>query len=98
MSTLTVQEFAKELGRPVAELLEQFKEAGVSVSKVDAGVTAEDKVALLNYLQHKTRGGAGSEPRRITLKRRETTEIRMGGARGAPAKTVSIEVRKKHTY
>jgi translation initiation factor IF-2 len=99
MSTVTVQDFAKELGRPVDELLSQFKEAGVSVAKADGEVTAEDKVALLSYLQQKTRTTTiASDPRRITLKRRETTEIKLGGSRGAPAKTVSIEVRKKRTY
>ncbi|MEC9365405.1 MAG: translation initiation factor IF-2 [Pseudomonadota bacterium] len=98
MSTVTVQDFAKELGRPVDELLSQFKEAGVAVTKADASVTAEDKVALLSYLQQKTRSTSGAEPRRITLKRRETTELKLGGSRGAPAKTVSIEVRKKRTY
>ncbi|MES0873616.1 translation initiation factor IF-2 [Sinimarinibacterium thermocellulolyticum] len=98
MSTVTVQDFAKELGRPVEELLTQFKEAGVAVTKPDAAVTADDKVALLSYLQTKTRGVASGEPRKITLKRRETTELRLGGGRGTPAKTVSIEVRKKRTY
>ncbi len=98
MSTVTVQDFAKELGRPLEELLAQFKEAGVAVKDAQAAVSAEDKVALLNYLQHKTRGAVSAEPRRITLKRKETSELRLGGARGAPAKTVSIEVRKKRTY
>jgi translation initiation factor IF-2 len=98
MSTVTVQDFAKELGRPVEELLMQFKEAGVAAAKADSQVTAEDKVALLSYLQQKTRTTVASEPKRITLKRRETTELKLGGGRGAPAKTVSIEVRKKRTY
>lgn len=99
MSMVTVQDFAKELGRPVEELLLQFKEAGVSVKDAQAAVSADDKVSLLNYLQQKTRSPiATTEPRRITLKRKETTEIRLGGGRGAPAKTVSIEVRKKRTY
>ncbi|HEY0974137.1 MAG TPA: translation initiation factor IF-2 [Solimonas sp.] len=100
MSMVTVQDFAKELGRPVDELLSQFKEAGVAVKNAQSAVSAEDKVSLLNYLQQKTRGAAApvAEPRRITLKRKETTELRLGGGRGAPAKTVSIEVRKKRTY
>ncbi|SFF34027.1 translation initiation factor IF-2 [Fontimonas thermophila] len=98
-TTVTVQDFAKELGRPVEELLMQLKEAGVAVAKADSVITADDKVALLSYLQQKTRGIAvSSEPRRITLKRRETTELKLGGGRGTPAKTVSIEVRKKRTY
>jgi translation initiation factor IF-2 len=99
MSTVTVQDFAKELGRPIDELLMQFKEAGVTVAGASAPISGEDKVALLNYLQQKTGSSApSSEPKRITLKRRETTELKLGGARGAPSKTVSIEVRKKRTY
>ena len=54
MSTLTVQDFATELKRPVAELLSQFKEAGVSVKDEASAITAEDKLALLSYLKHKT--------------------------------------------
>lgn len=99
MSTVTVQDFAKELGRPIDELLMQFKEAGVTVAGASAPISGEDKVALLNYLQQKTGGAApAGAPKRITLKRRETTELKLGGARGAPSKTVSIEVRKKRTY
>ena len=95
---VTVQDFAKELGRPVDELLTQFKEAGVVVKNAQAEVSAEDKESLLSYLQQHARGPVSAEPRRITLKRKETTELRLGGSRGAPAKTVSIEVRKKRTY
>ncbi len=96
---VTVQDFAKELGRPVEELLTQLKDAGVTVAGATAELSADSKVALLNYLQQKSGGAtAANEPRRITLKRKETTELRMGGGRGAPAKTISIEVRKKRTY
>ncbi len=96
MSTVTVQDFAKELGRPIEELLGQFSEAGVSVKNATSPVSADDKVALLNYLKQKT-GLSSNEPRRITLKRKETTELKLGGGRGAPSKTISIEVRKKRT-
>lgn len=98
MSTVTVQEFAKELGRPVGELLEQLRSAGVIASEATSTVSAEDKVALLNFLRDKAHGaGASAQPRKITLRRRETSEIKLSGARGAPSKTVSIEVRKKRT-
>ncbi|WP_028079064.1 translation initiation factor IF-2 [Solimonas soli] len=97
MSNVTVQEFAKELNRPVDELLSQFHEAGVSVRDAQSAVSADDKVALLNYLKQKT-GLVSNEPRRITLKRKETTELKLGGGRGAPSKTISIEVRKKRTF
>ncbi|MES2488919.1 MAG: translation initiation factor IF-2 [Pseudomonadota bacterium] len=98
MSTVTVQEFATELSRPVTEILAQLKEAGVVVAGETAELSAADKQALLVYLQQKGRGGAVAPTSRITLKRKETTEIKLGGGRGAPTKTVSIEVRKKRTY
>jgi translation initiation factor IF-2 len=110
--SITVQDFADELKRPVAELLTQFKEAGVSVDSAKSAISAADKMSLLGYLRTKTRapvgtvgaspsaaGGAAAAGRgSITLKRKETTELRLGGARGAPTKTVSIEVRKKRTF
>ena len=112
MSTVTVLEFANELNRPVTELLAQFREAGVSVKEASSSISAQDKIALLSYLRQKTaratgQSGESSEPasaesdlgvRRISLKRKETSEIRVSGARGAPAKTVSIEVRKRRTF
>ncbi len=99
MSTVTVQEFATELSRPVTEILSQLKEAGVVVAGEKSELSAADKQALLVYLQQKSRSGAVAAPTsRITLKRKETTEIKLGGGRGAPAKTVSIEVRKRRTY
>ncbi|ULQ45895.1 translation initiation factor IF-2 [Flagellatimonas centrodinii] len=104
MSTVTVRDFANELNRSVDELLAQFREAGVSVSDEGTEITAQDKMALLSYLRQKTRAAgaplsASSDAgeRRITLKRKETSELRLGGARGTPTKTVSIEVRKKRT-
>jgi len=105
MSTVTVKDFADELKRPVEEILSQFREAGVAVAGSSSPVSASDKVALLSYLQQRGRnsgggngGGNSNEPRRITLKRRETSELKLGGGRGAPGKTVSIEVRKKRTF
>ena len=98
MST-TVRDFATELKIPVDLLLTQLKQAGVTVQGEASGVTAADKAALLTHLgKTGTTPAAGAEPRRITLKRKETTELRLGGGRGAPAKTVSIEVRKRRTY
>jgi translation initiation factor IF-2 len=97
MST-TVRDFASELKIPVDLLLTQLKQAGVSVQSESSPVTAADKAALLTHLGQKGGTASGTEPRRITLKRKETSELRLGGGRGAPAKTVSIEVRKRRTY
>jgi len=99
MSTLTVRDLASELHKPVDEMIAQLKEAGVEVSDKSSPVSPENKLALLGYLQKITRGGGAAEPRRITLKRKETSELKMGrGGRGTVTKTVSIEVRKRRTY
>ncbi len=99
MST-TVKDFAKELNRPLDELLGQLKEAGVPVKDAASAITGEDKLALLTYLKQKTRAGTlvAGEPKRITLKRKETSEIKLGTGRGATAKTVSVVVQKRRTY
>jgi len=103
MSTLTVAELATELHKPVPEMLAQLKEAGVAVENDASAISPADKMALLTHLQKTTRASAGGTlgaggASRITLKRKETTELKLGGARGAAAKTVSIEVRKRRTY
>jgi translation initiation factor IF-2 len=111
MSTLTVSQLASELRRPVPEMLSQLKEAGVTVADEKSTISASDKITLLSHLRKMAApaggtlgsskvgaGGAAADPGRITLKRKETTELKLGGARGAPSKTVSIEVRKRRTY
>ncbi|MCI0750067.1 MAG: translation initiation factor IF-2 [Nevskiales bacterium] len=100
--TTTVHDFAAEVQIPVEVLLAQFQKAGVAVKDAQSAISEADKRALLAHLAEK-RGApvplaTGGEPRRITLKRKETTELRVGGGRGAPVKTVSIEVRKRRTY
>ena len=99
--TTTAREFATELKIPVDLLLTQLKQAGVTAADESAAISETDKRALLTHLAEKrgaaTAGGA-NEPKRITLKRKETTELKLGGGRGAPTKTVSIEVRKRRTY
>ena len=99
MSTLTVLDLSTELKKPVDELIAQLKDAGVSVKNQDSPITPDDKLALLGFLQKgRGQGNVTSEPRRITLKRKETSELKLGRGRGVAAKTVSIEVRKRRTY
>ena len=101
MSTLTVTDLATELHKPVPEMLAQLKEAGVAVENETSPISPADKLALLSHLQKTTRGGStlgAGGGARIMLKRKETSELKLGGARGAAAKTVSIEVRKRRTY
>ena len=61
---VTVQDFANELKRPVAELLVQFSEAGVSVTDAQSSISPENKVALLAYLRQIVINEVRSEWRR----------------------------------
>ncbi|GGP19594.1 translation initiation factor IF-2 [Silvimonas iriomotensis] len=92
MSELKVSQFAAELKMPSQELLEQLRAAGVAKQSESDSVTAEDKSRLLDHLQKKH--GAGGDKPRITLQRKQTSEIRKTDATGK-AKTIQVEVRKK---
>jgi translation initiation factor IF-2 len=103
MSEVTVKQFAETIGVPVERLLGQLKDAGVSASGADGVIGDDDKVKLLDYLRdkHGTEKSAAKEeagPKKITLKRRTTSELKVGGSSAAKGKTVTVEVRKKRTY
>ncbi|HFC53140.1 MAG TPA: translation initiation factor IF-2 [Gammaproteobacteria bacterium] len=99
MAEVSVDEFARTVGIPVERLLEQLQEAGVATLQADSLISDEDKQKLLSYLRSK-HGAAkpGAAPKRVTLKRKSVSEVKLGAGRGASAKTVTVEVRKKRTY
>ncbi len=82
-------------------LLVQFEEAGIEVGGADATITDEQKMDLLAHLRksHGNKGQLGiAEPKKITLKRKTHSEIRLAGGVTGQVKTVSVEVRKKRTF
>ena len=94
MATTTVKVLAKELKRTAADLLEQLKAAGIDKSSEDDSITEKDKTALLEHLQ-KAHGNAEVGARKkITLIKRESSEIRQADSAGR-TRTVQVEVRKK---
>ena len=101
MTDVTVKQFATVVGIPIDRLLEQFAEAGIAVIGADATITEKQKVDLLTHLR-KSHGNqlvqGAAEPKKITLKRKTHSEIKMTGGMAGQVKTVSIEVRKKRTY
>lgn len=101
MSDVTVTQFAEVLKVPVDKLLAQLDEAGIKVSGVDATITDDAKLELLTHLRRshgQSESVAGdAAPRRITLKRKAISELRLSGAQGR-SRTVSVEVRSKRTY
>lgn len=99
MSEVTVKQLAEEVGTPVDRLLNQLADAGVKVKAEDSVISDDDKMKLLTHLRE-SRGSAqlGTEPKRVTLKRKSTSQIKLGGSRTSSAKTVNVEVRKRRTY
>ncbi len=94
MATTTVRLLAEELKRSSADLLVQLKAAGIDKESEADKITDKDKTALLAYLQ-KAHGSAESGTRKkITLTKRETSEIRQADSAGR-TRTVQVEVRKK---
>lgn len=94
MATTTIKELAQELKRTSADLLDQLKAAGINKDSEEAKITEKDKTALLEHLQ-KEHGSADTGSRKkITLTKRETSEIRQADSAGR-TRTVQVEVRKK---
>lgn len=94
MSTKTSIKDLAELVKTTPErLLEQLKDAGVAVSSVDDGITAEEKRKLLLHLKT-SRGDEKIELSRnkITLTRKSTTIVKQGN------KKVDVVIRAKRTY
>ena len=96
MSITTVSEFANELKRPTETLLEQLKAAGVPKAAAGDTLNDADKHKLLAFLQS-SHGSSGTERKKITLVKKQTTEIKQADASGK-ARTIQVEVRKKRTF
>ncbi|MBI5334343.1 MAG: translation initiation factor IF-2 [Burkholderiales bacterium] len=96
MAVTTVAQFAAELNRPAATLLEQLQSAGVAKASSDDVLTESDKERLLDHLRS-AHGTAGAERKKITLTRKSTTEIKQADASGR-ARTIQVEVRKKRVF
>ena len=100
MSGVTVAKFAETLKVPVDRLLEQLKDAGVSVKGADDVISDDAKMELLNHLRASHGRAAEKDsvaPRKITLSRRDKSELKMAGGQGR-SRTVNVEVRRKKSY
>lgn len=101
MADVTVAQFAEVLKVPVEKLLSQLDEAGIEVSSSEDTISEDAKLELLTYLRRshgQAEAPAGdAAPRRITLKRKSQSELRLSGAQGR-SRTVNVEVRRKRTY
>ena len=101
MADVTVAQFAEVLKVPVDKLLTQLDEAGIKVKGSDDNISDEAKLELLTHLR-RSHGqddtpATAAAPRKITLKRKSQSELRLSGAQGR-SRTVNVEVRRKRTY
>ncbi|MDO8693078.1 MAG: translation initiation factor IF-2 [Sheuella sp.] len=94
MSSNTVAQFAIELKMPANVLLDQLRSAGVELNSVEDNVTDSDKARLLESLR---RSHGATEGKKITLTRRQTSEIRQADGSGK-SRTIQVEVRKKRVF
>ncbi|BDD94557.1 translation initiation factor IF-2 [Pandoraea sp. XJJ-1] len=96
MASINVAQFAAELKMPAGVLLEQLKAAGVEKLSADDSLTEADKARLLEHLR-RSHGAGDGDKKKITLTRRQTSEIKQADATGK-ARTIQVEVRKKRTF
>ena len=101
MADVTIEQFAEVLKVPVDKLLAQLDEAGIKVGGSGDTITDDAKLELLTHLR-RSHGqddtpATVATPRKITLKRKSRSELKLAGIQGR-SRTVSVEVRRKRTY
>ena len=95
-SITTVAEFAAELNKSPATLIEQLTSAGVVKTQASDPLSESDKQKLLGYL-HASHGTVAADRKKITLVKKSTSEIKQADSTGK-ARTIQVEVRKKRTF
>ena len=103
MSTITIKDFAKQIGIEPERLVKQLNDAGIAGKTTKDSLRDEEKRTLLEFL----RGGAstdapsgdtGSVSRgKITLKKKTNTEIQQTSKTGV-ARTVQVQTKKRRTF
>ncbi|MBV8855052.1 MAG: translation initiation factor IF-2 N-terminal domain-containing protein, partial [Sinobacteraceae bacterium] len=99
MAEVTVSQFAEVLKVPVDRLLVQLDQAGIKVEGPDDRISDDAKLELLTHLRRSHGSGedADAAPRKITLKRKTQSELKLASGQGR-ARTVNVEVRRQRTY
>lgn len=103
MPDVKIREYADVIGISVDRLIEQLEEAGFTSKAADDLITDSEKSELLSYLRRKHGKDEKSEPRKITLRRKSVSEIKVpvtssARAKTRGAKTINVEFRKRRTY
>ena len=102
MPEVTINQFASDVGVPLERLQEQLLEAGLSGKQADDMISDAEKSELLTFLRKRHGKDENAEPRKITMRRKTVSELKVPvagqGRRQPRSKTVSIEFRKRRTY
>jgi translation initiation factor IF-2 len=100
MANVTAKQLSEVIGVGVDKLLDQLKTAGVEVKNADDPISDEDKMKLLESLRSSHGKEDAEGPKKITLRRKSKSELRVAGTSGrnTTTKTINVEVRKKRTY
>ncbi len=96
MAHTSVEQFASELKVPPSVLLEQLRAAGVEKRVPEDALSEQDKSRLLEYLRRAH--GSIESKNKITLTRRQTSEIKKSDSMTGKARTIQVEVRKKRVF
>jgi translation initiation factor IF-2 len=100
MVDVTVAQFAEVLKVPVDRLLQQLDQAGIRVDSAEDMISEDAKHELLTHLRRshgRDDAQADASPRKITLRRKSQSELKLASPQGR-ARTVNVEVRSKRTY
>ena len=97
MASNNVAQFATELKMSAELLLTQLKDAGVSKASASDALSKEEKAQLLEHLRRMHGVVPDAEKQKITLTRKETSEIKQADATGK-SRTIQVEVKKKRTF
>jgi translation initiation factor IF-2 len=100
MADVTVAQFAEVLKVPVDRLLQQLDQAGIKVDGAEDMISEDAKHELLTHLRRshgRDDAQADAAPRKITLRRKSQSELKLASPQGR-ARTVNVEVRSKRTY
>src|SRR5581483_3893002 len=96
MAQTTIEGFAEQIGIPPETLLRQLMAAGIGGKNAGDVLSDDEKMMLLSYLRGSV-AAEGAEKKKITLKRKSTSQVTQASRTGA-SRTVQVEVRKKRTF
>jgi len=95
MADTTIKSFSEQIGVPPETLVKQLVAAGIEGKAPTDSLTEDEKEALFRYLR--VTHGTGDEKKKITLKRKSTSQV-VQSSRTGGTRTVQVEVRKKRTF